>query len=471
MDSRSQDLSHELEQPFAPRMETRARVSVLRDQLAHGRLARAAVIGLGKSGRSAARLLRKHGVEVACFDDRSATDSEFESRPLDSAAIDDSDLVVLSPGVPRTRPELAKVIDRGKLVGEIELASWFVRAPMVGITGTNGKSTTTALTAHLLRATGKKVFAGGNLGEPLSELALSEDPVDVAVVELSSFQLESIVEATFEVACWLNLTPDHLDRYRDADAYSAAKRRIIERRSIRGTAVLNALDDHCRLAGVVLGGPVRWFAAADANDLAEASGTRFRGQLLVRVKDGTEETYRVDSPSLLGRHNLANAAAALECARHFDAAPQALRHGLADFRGLPHRLELIRSLDGVTWYNDSKATNIDSAVIALEALAAPTILIAGGKDKGASWAPLVQAGRGKLKAVLAIGAATPLVLAAFGPHVLTEDCGTLEVAVARARALAVAGDVVALSPACASYDQFQHYEHRGQVFRQLVESL
>jgi UDP-N-acetylmuramoylalanine--D-glutamate ligase len=377
---------------------------------------------------------------------------------------------VLSPGVPRSRAELRDAIERGVVVGEIELASWFVKAPLVGITGTNGKSTTTALIAHVLEAAGFKTFAGGNLGRPLADLAVSGEEVDIAVVELSSYQLESIVDATFAVSCWLNLTPDHADRYPDLETYALAKRRIIERRAVNGVAVLNAKDHFVSDAGIRLGGPIRWFAADVSSDLAATMGTMLATpEQAVRTSVGVEERYDLTNENLPGMHNRANMLAAIECARHFELSVRDVERGLKSFRGLPHRIELVRTLDAVRWYNDSKATNVDSAVIALRAVPGPKVLIAGGKDKGAPWAPLVEAANENgVHAVLAIGAATPLVLAAF-PN--AEDAGTLDRAIMRARELARSGGAVLLSPACASFDQFKNYEHRGDVFRTLVQAL
>jgi UDP-N-acetylmuramoylalanine--D-glutamate ligase len=459
-------------QPFAPAMEAGSRINALRERLEKPGLV-AVVVGAGKSGKAAALLLLDHGAQVTVVDDK-----DFEAIPgtksdkLSAEILAAADLVILSPGVPRKRPELAEAIAANKLVGEIELASWFVKAPLIGIT--NGKSTTTALTAHLIASAGKKVFAGGNLGEPLSTLARSREQVDVAVVELSSYQLESIVDARFHVACWLNLTPDHLDRYVDAAEYGAAKKRLIESRSANGTAVLNAKDPACAAAGIQLGGRVRWFAADSSSDLAGPFGTILRDpETAIRTWDERTEAYDLrGAPSLLGLHNKANAIAAIECARHFELPADAIQNGLRTFRGLPHRLELIREVAGVRYYNDSKATNIDSSITGVAALPGPIILIVGGKDKGAPWAPLVEAGRGKVKAVLAIGAATPIVLAAYRGHAdVLEDAGTIELAITRAKSLAKPGDQVLLSPACASFDQFKNYEHRGETFRRLVEAL
>jgi UDP-N-acetylmuramoylalanine--D-glutamate ligase len=449
-------------------MEASARVAELSRRLREGGL-RAVVVGAGKSGRAAIDLLRKYGATVEILDDREDLDADgVRAKPIEAEAVGAADLVVLSPGVPRARPELAGAVARGKLVSEIELASWFVSAPMVGITGTNGKSTTTALVAHILEKAGKRVFAGGNLGRPLSELATSGEPVDVAVVELSSYQLESIVDARFAVACWLNLTPDHVDRYPNIETYAAAKRRIIERRAVHGVAVLNADDGYCAGAGIRLGGPIRWFGMERSN-LVE--GTIVTGASAIRTIGGRTETYRLGSRALPGAHNRSNASAAIECARHFDdVTPEAVQAGLDTFPGLPHRLEEVLVRGGVRWINDSKATNVDSAVIGVRAIDGPKILIAGGKDKGSSWAPLVDAARAQgVRAVLAIGAASPLVEAAFTGFDVT-PCGTIERAVEIARSIARPGDSVLLSPACASFDQFRNFEHRGDRFRELVRT-
>jgi UDP-N-acetylmuramoylalanine--D-glutamate ligase len=270
------------------------------------------------------------------------------------------------------------------------------------------------------------------------------------------------------------LTPDHADRYADLETYAAAKRRIIERRAVNGVAVLNAKDHWVSDAGIRLGGPIRWFAADVSSDLAGPMGTLLQEHdLAVRTVLGNEERFELANPALPGLHNRANMLAAIECARHFDLPVRDVERGLKSFRGLPHRIELVRELEGVRWYNDSKATNVDSAVIALRAVSGGKILIAGGKDKGAPWAPLVEVARETgVKAVLAIGAATPIVLAAFAGAVpVLEDLGTLERAIDRARALAAPGDAVLLSPACASFDQFKNYEHRGDTFRELVRRL
>lgn len=465
-------------QSYAPSPEAYARVSWLSAQLEGAGAVKAVVVGAGKSGLAAAHLLVARGASVTLADDRAAS-IEALPEPLQSVPVvalsaelcDAADLVVLSPGVPRSRPELAGSIEAGRLVGELELASWFLHMPMVGITGTNGKSTTTVLVAHMLeQAYPGQVFAGGNLGRPLSQLALDPAGVRAVAAELSSYQLESIVQAKFGVACWLNLSPDHTDRYESLTEYGAAKARLLERRAVNGCAVLNAKDPACAQAGLSLGGAVRWFAATPTSDLAESMGTLLaEPELAVRVDGAEVESYRLDNPALIGLHNKANALAAIECARWMGVAPAQVQLALSTFSGLAHRLEWVCERDGIEWRNDSKATNIDSALTAVRALERPIVLIAGGRDKGAPWAPLVEASVGRVKRVIAIGEASPLVQAAFEAGGIAVELGqTLGNAVKLAAQRAVLGDVVLLSPACASYDQFPNFEVRGEEFKALV---
>lgn len=467
--------------PFRPAGEAYAFVDRLAERLSRGAAPapRVLVVGAGRSGRAAVALLVAKGADVTVADDRAeardAVARDYDGVRADALTEDvvaRAELVVLSPGVPRSRPELAAALRQGKLVGEIELASWFLRLPAVGITGTNGKSTTTALVAELIeQARPGRVFAGGNLGRPLSELALAPEQADVAVVELSSYQLESIVQAKFRVACWLNLSPDHTDRYPSIAEYAGAKRRLIERRAVNGVAVLNAKDPWCAQAGLALGGPVRWFAASATSDLAGHSGSRLTedGAAVRTTATGEEERYRLDNPALLGQHNKANALAAIECARLMGVTPEQAQAGLSSFAGLPHRLERVAEIGGVEWRNDSKATNVESAVTALSALDRPVRLIAGGRDKGAPWAPLVDAGKGRVVQVFAIGEAEQKVVDAFaGSGIEVVRAGTLEAAVEQAAEAAAPGDVVLLSPACASFDQFTSFEARGDRFKALV---
>ncbi|CDF32628.1 unnamed protein product [Chondrus crispus] len=320
----------------------------------------------------------------------------------------------------------------------------------------------------MLQEGGLKAFAGGNLGEPLSRLALNPEGYDVAVVELSSYQLESIVDAQFDVACWLNLMPDHLERYESVDAYAAAKRRLLERRRIGGVAVLNAKDSVCADAGIRLGGATRWFSRLPKSDLAGPRGAcgQEDGSIIRTVKDETE-VYRPTSAALIGLHGLENAAAAIECARHLDVSPEAVQRGLQSFQGLAHRLECVSEAGGVTWYNDSKATNPAAVRTALDAMSGPVVLILGGKDKGAPWDDVLAA-EVELRKVLLVGAAADLLAPMF---LDAERVGTIDAAVVRAAELAEAGDAVLLSPGCASYDQFNNFEERGDAFKKAVLAL
>jgi len=442
---------------FAPTTRALERILDVRPRVIEGG-ARVAVVGAGRSGRAAFELCRSRGNDVRLLDDRPLG---RDVGALSSNALSEAELVVSSPGVPRTHPALADSLASGRLVGEVEVASWFVGAPMVGVTGTNGKSTTTALIAHGLSEAGYRVFAGGNLGRPLSELAQRADAVDFAVIELSSYQLESIVTAELLGSVWLNLQSDHLDRYVSEDDYALAKRRIVEMTRPDGFVVLNAHDEYCRRAAA-LAPRVAWFGrrpvhlepriAIDASGFGERSNG---------------ERYELSSPVLLGRHNLENAAAAVEVFRSFDVSPDVVRGALGSFAGLSHRLEYIPTSDWRRWYNDSKATNVAATQVALEAVDGSKVLILGGRAKNERREQLVERARSSgVVRVLAIGESARDWCHAFESTIRCDVVETLERAVAEARTTDAA--VVLFSPACASFDQFTSFEHRGDVFRKLV---
>lgn len=437
----------------------------LRSRLRNEKALEAAVVGGGRSGRSAAALLAERGARVTILDDRpegiESIPGGVQVRTLEPSALEAAELVVLSPGVPRVRPELHAAIAAGKLIGEIELAAWCLALPMVGITGTNGKSTTTALLGEMLRAAGRRPFVGGNFGTPLADLARAPGGYDLAVVELSSYQLESLEEARFEVGVWLNLQPDHLDRYPDLAAYARAKARLLERVKPEGTIVAKASDPIVERWVIEAGKRTRWFGAELGPD---REGTRFEGTRL----DVAGASIRVEAPGLLGAHNVENAAAAVEAALAVGAPLNAVQEVLSSFEGLPHRLQLVHEAAGVRWYDDSKATNVASAVTSVLAMPAPAVLIAGGKDKGGSWVPLVEAARRRVERVFAIGEAASLVTEVFDGVVPVEACQTMERAVERARTEARPGHCVLLAPACASFDQFRSYVDRGEQFARLA---
>ncbi len=432
----------------------------------------ALVLGLGRSGKAAVRLLARERARVFGADEGRPDLAGLEGLAAPARvgeagfATEGHDLVVLSPGVPRAHPDVARAVAQGTpVVGEVELASWFLDAPIVGITGTNGKSTTTALCGEMFRAAGRKVFVGGNLGTPLCDAVGGR--WDALVVELSSFQLESVDRLRCRVGAFLNLTPDHLDRYAGAADYAAAKARLFERLEASGAAVLNGEDPWSeRMAAVTKARRLDF-----ALELPGAAGRPAEGGLELELEAGRPERYRLRNPALRGAHNLANALAAGLAARALDVPPDAVQRALDGFAGLPHRLERIRVRDGVEWINDSKATNVDSTAVALRAIPGPIWWIAGGRGKGAPYAPLRPLLDGRAKGLLLVGEDAERIgreLAGVGP---VAPVGTLEAAVREAASRARSGETVLLSPACASYDQFQNYAERGDRFRQLVTEL
>lgn len=442
----------------------------------------AVVYGLGKSGLGAVRLLQQLGARVTVVDQKPAADV---AAALDASGIQGAEVaaptaerlsraarVVVSPGVPLSNPELQPARRAGRVWGEVELA-WRVlsvrnpSAKWVGITGTNGKSTTTALTGELLRAAGQEVFVGGNLGTALSEAALSGRVCNSYVVELSSFQLEGVDALRLDAAAFLNLQPDHLDRYPDMAAYAAAKARIFARQGPAGVAVVNAADGWtAKETG--LGTRMGFLVSGRTQAVEVARLARADGGVLT-LPGG--ERLELRNRALRGAHNAENALAAVLLAQACGADVAALQRGLDAYPGLAHRMEYVRTLDGVEWINDSKATNVDSTLVALRAFERGVWLIAGGKGKGAPYTPLVELSPGRVAGVMTVGQDAPAIEEAFRAAVPVHPCGTLASAVTRARELAKSGDTVLLSPACASYDQFQNFEDRGDQFKRAVRAL
>jgi len=431
---------------------------------------RVLVLGLGLSGRSAARYCAAAGARVVAADERPG-DALGELRELGDAADlvlggafpdpADFDLVVPSPGVPPARYR-----GRARRVwGDLELAFRALSVPIVAITGSNGKSTTTRLVEALLRAAGLRAEAAGNIG--VAALDLVGRALDVAVLEVSSFQLETIEAFRPRVAVILNLTEDHIDRHGSFAAYAAAKARLLENQTSEDRAVLSADDPEvARLAAAArarvlsfsLRGPVPRGAWLDAGSVCLRDG-------------GSLQRVSLEGLRLRGLHNLENVTAALAAVFALGADVAKAAAALPLFEGLPHRSELVCERGGVSWIDDSKGTNVGAAVRSLESFRGPVLWIAGGKDKALDFGPLVAAARGRVRSALLIGEAAPKLEAALAGAVPTERVGTLEAAVARAAALARPGDVVLLSPACASFDQFRSYAHRGECFRAAVRAL
>ncbi len=436
------------------------------------------VIGMGKSGVAAARLLLDRGAQVLACDENLQAKAPFShpafelrTGPLTPGLYEGAAGVVVSPGVP---PSKVRAPGGVPVFGEVELAFRALppgSGPLLGITGTNGKSTTTALLGELVKQQEPHTFVGGNLGTAFTRAweVAGTAPYAQHVIELSSFQLEGLVTARFHGAAILNLTPDHIDRYATHEAYGLAKARIFERQQSGDFAVVNADDaDVVALArraqapvyGFTLEGPRAGFAG-----LAVGSKDSFSFTF------GERRDFTVKNRALRGAHNLRNAMAAALMARLAGISDDAIARGLDSFPGLPHRLELVRERQGVEWINDSKATNVESSLVALAAMDRDVWLIAGGKGKGAPYAPLVEAARGRVKGVLTVGDDAPVIAAAFAPLCPVYDCRTLQHAVEKAAEISTAPGVVLLSPACASYDQFQNFEQRGDTFKALVKEL
>jgi UDP-N-acetylmuramoylalanine--D-glutamate ligase len=446
---------------------------------------RVLVVGLARSGVAAARVALARGARVTVTDRRAATELapavaelgssvQFALGGHDPADFTGADLVVVSPGVPLALPEIQAARRQGVPVwAEVELACRLLPpVPLVGITGTNGKSTTTSLAGALLDRD-RRVFVGGNLGTPLCELVLADREVDAMVVELSSFQLEGVERLRPKVGAFLNLTPDHLDRYRDLADYGQAKARLFMNQQAGDHAVANARDPRTlALAGASRGQLLTFGFGDPAPRGARAPETG--GGFWLAHAPGAPERYALRSRALRGRHNLDNAMAAALCARLLGVPGAQVQAGLDAFTGLPHRLELVRERGGVEWVNDSKATNVDSTVVGLAAFPPGrphVVLILGGRGKRAPYAPLAPLFAGRVKALLTLGEDAPTIERELSAAAPTERAGTLEAAVRRAAALAGEGDVVLLSPACASFDQFKNYEQRGEAFRRLVQEL
>ena len=424
----------------------------------------ALVVGLGKSGVAAAALLRAQGATVVGADDAKVT-FQGEVRPVTPAALYGVDILVASPGLSPALPIFSEARSRGlQILAEVELASRFIEEPILGVTGTNGKSTTTALCGHLLEAAGLRVFTGGNLGNALSNRVVEGNKLDVTVCELSSYQLEGIDQLRCASATVLNVTPDHLDRYPSLDAYAAAKARIFENQRQGDSAVINLAD--ARVAALQTRPGVRR-RTFDPRGPAEADGA-WPVKSKIRVGAALLE---LTAPTLRGAHNVENALAACLLARHLGVGAEALQRGLDTYPGLPHRLEPVRILAGVEWINDSKATNIDSVEKSLTAFEGGVVLILGGRGKGAPYAPLRELIRKRVKALLTIGEDAERIAAELSGAAPLTACGDLVTAVAKARELAQASDTVLLSPACASYDQFKNFEDRGDQFKALVRRL
>ncbi len=436
------------------------------------------VVGAGKSGRALCRFFSSRAAHVTLSDRRAREEIEdletlshlpirYDLGAHDIALFRSADLIVLSPGVPETIAPVQAAREQGvEIVGEIEIAVREITAPMIGITGTNGKSTVTTLTGETFRAAGRRTFTGGNIGAPLTD-AVDDGSWDWVVIELSSFQLETMRSFRPRYSMLLNISADHLDRYPDMDAYIAAKKNIFTHQTEADYMILNA-DDR-RVVETAAGCPATAILFSCQRELDE--GMSLRGDEIVWRWQGREEHFPASELKLKGLHNVANAMAAMIPALVEGCAGGPVWRAVSSFTGLPHRMSLVRTLDGVSWYDDSKGTNIGSVVMSLAGFEAPVTLIAGGKDKGGDFGELTAPVRDKVKNLILIGEAAARMEREIGDVTHIVRAASLEEAVAAARALTPAGGAVLLSPGCSSFDMFKNFAERGEQFCRLVRQL
>ncbi len=427
---------------------------------------RVVVVGTARSGVAAIKLLRRHGSIVRAVDEKRKGEIEgVIVEPQTEAAFRDAELVVISPGVPADLDVLATARARGvPVIGELELAAPFIEGPNIGITGTNGKTTTTALTGHILRESGIACQVGGNIGTAPAEMVETSRPDQWNVLELSSFQLETIETFRASIAACLNVTQNHLDRHHTFENYANAKARLFETQSPDDLAVLNADDPvTVTFAGRTKAKTV-WFSGTH-----HVSGAWLDGEV-IRMDRG--ELLDVSELRLRGRHNYENVMVAALIADRAGAGLSQIASAAATFAPVEHRLEFVREIDGVAYYNDSKATSVDATLKAIGAFSGGVWIILGGKDKDSDFTLLREPLRAKARAALLIGAAAAKIARQLGDDTVPViQCGTLSAAIDKASRSAVAGHTVLLAPACASFDQFDNFEHRGRVFKDLVNAL
>jgi|SRR5579863_933214 len=441
---------------------------------------RVLVVGLARTGVATSLFCAARGAIVTATDARTESEIGAEIAKLREAGVAlelgghqektflAQDFVIPSPGVPADAPLLQSARAKGITVwSEIELAYRFLKGKLIGITGSNGKTTTTSLVEHILKSAGFSTILAGNIGTPLIGCVEASRDSTVTVVELSSFQLELIETFRPNIAVFLNLTPDHLDRHGTMKAYGAAKARLFENQTGEDFAILNA-DDPATTPYAPTRPQLLWFSRKQR----VAEGAYLRGEEIVFRHAGVEEAVmkRGEIP-LAGAHNLENVLAAVAATRIAGAGAAAIAKGVRSFAGVEHRLEFVAEIGGVRFYNDSKATNVDATLKALDAFPGRILVILGGKDKGSDYTALQKILREKAILALLIGAAAEKIEKQIAGSVAIEHAGTLERAVEIASHAAQPGDVVLLAPACASFDQFQNYEHRGRTFKELVAQL
>jgi UDP-N-acetylmuramoylalanine--D-glutamate ligase len=441
------------------------------------------VVGLGKSGLAAALFLRRCGAQVTVSDVRSAEALAKEIPALIEEGImvetgghglltfRRQDLIVVSPGVPLNTPELAQVKSFGlPVIGELELAGRFLKGKILAVTGSNGKTTTTTLLGDILAAGGLPTLVGGNIGVPVVSLIDSSTNESWSVLEVSSFQLETTQQFHPSIAVILNITPDHLDRHGSFENYCAEKERIFAAQTAEDSLVLNADNTPCEEAATRSAAKVYWFSIE--HPVPQGAWLE-QGSVVYRAAEdaATEHVMQLRGIPLKGAHNVENVLAAVVAARLAGVQAKFIRTAIENFRAVEHRLEYVATRNGVEFYNDSKATNVDATSKAIASFSGGIHLILGGKDKNSDYTQLSGLLRARVSAVYTIGAAAAKIESHLRGVVTIHSCETLDKAVAAAAAAARPGEVVVLAPACSSYDQFDNYEQRGTVFKQLVKDM
>ena len=417
------------------------------------------VVGMEKSGVASVAFLRERGAEVTATDVRPIADLDVPFFPQDQAPFLSSDLIVISPGVPIDIPPLVEAAARGiPVIGEVELAAPWLLGKTIGITGSNGKTTTTAMAGHILEHACIPVQVGGNIGTPVTAMVAASRQDKWNVLELSSFQLETIRTFRANIGVALNVTQNHLDRHHTFAIYAAAKGNLFRTQRADDYAVLNADDEVCRSFAALTKAHKFWFS----------STTMLRDGI---VYIGEDALMPADDIPIRGRHNIENTMAAAAAAHLAGVELPAIAEAVRSFHAVEHRLEFVRKLGGVDYYNDSKATSVDATLKALDSFPGNLWVILGGKDKGSDYTALIDPLNAKAKGVLLIGMAAPIIRGQIGDRIDLIDSGTLDAAIAEAHRRAQPGDTVLLAPACASFDQFKSYEDRGRTFKNLVNRL
>jgi len=444
---------------------------------------RVLVVGLGKSGMAAALFLKARGARVTVSDTRSAAALAHEIPALLEAGImvesgghglltfRRQDLIVVSPGVPLETPEVAQAAALGMpVMGELELAARFLQGEVVAITGSNGKTTTTTLVGRIFADAGLPTLVGGNIGLPVIELVGEAKAETWNVLEVSSFQLETVSEFRPKIAAVLNITPDHLDRHKTFANYAAAKTKITAQQTRDDFLVLNAEDKAAQMVAATTKAQIFWFSAL--RQIKQGAFVHGESVFFLAKEGGkAEPVLPVAEIALKGAYNVENVLAAVCVARLAGISAESIRSSVRGFRAVEHRLELVGTVAGVEFYNDSKATNVDAAMKAVASFDGGIHLILGGKDKESDYTLLAPLLRERVKVVYTVGSAAEKIERQLAGVAKIESAGTIERAVTLAAEAALPGDVVLLAPACASFDQFENYEHRGRVFREQVQGL